>query len=443
MFSESNKEDDRLSKENLRLKSAVEELSILNDIATAIASTQSLNQITKLIVKKCIKHLKAEQGSIQLVDEKDFVNPFHTMIRVRDKLDNKTLRFNKIISDLMIAQRKPLRINEFRAGETIELGEQTELRIKSLLSVPMIIKGKMIGILSLFNKESSDGFTEADQRLLTIIAGQSASVIENSRLFEEEKQLLQIQQEIQVAREIQKNLLPKEIPSINGYDISAMNIPAHEVGGDYYDYCIDGSGRISFAIGDATGHGAQAGALVTAAKVMFSCWSEDEDVTKFINQTSKTIKQLGLPQLFMAMVAGKIDNNKIEFAGSGLPPALIHKAITGTLEEIPLKGFPLGCVASYEYKKNCVMLNRGDTLLFMTDGFPELFNSNKDLLGYEKIKNAFCEVVNETPDKIVNYLKRMIDNWCDGFPLQDDVTFLLFKVKSHNDKAKQIIYNKF
>ena len=158
MFPESNKEDDRLSKENLRLKSAVEELSILNDIATAIASTQSLNQITKLIVKKCIKHLKAEQGSIQLVDEKDFVNPFHTMIRVREKLDNKTLRFNKIISDLMIAQRKPLRINEFRAGETIELGEQTELRIKSLLSVPMIIKGKMIGILSLFNKESSDGF---------------------------------------------------------------------------------------------------------------------------------------------------------------------------------------------------------------------------------------------------------------------------------------------
>jgi serine phosphatase RsbU (regulator of sigma subunit) len=249
--------------------------------------------------------------------------------------------------------------------------------------------------------------------------------------------------ELDKIRQLQLAILPKKVLEHPTIELAVSSRTAAEVGGDYYDYCIDGSGRISFAIGDATGHGAQAGALVTAAKVMFSCWSEDEDVTKFINHTSKTIKQLGLPQLFMAMVAGKIDNNKIEFAGSGLPPALIHKAITGTLEEIPLKGFPLGCVASYEYKKNCVMLNRGDTLLFMTDGFPELFNSNKDLLGYEKIKNAFCEVVNETPDKIVNYLKRMIDNWCDGFPLQDDVTFLLFKVKSHNDKAKQIIYNKF
>src|SRR3990172_3959814 len=142
MFPDAHKEENQLSKENLRLKSAVEELSILNDIATAVASTQSLNQITNLIVKKCVKHLKAEQGSIQLVDEKDFANPFHTMIRVRDKQDNKTLRFNKIMADLMIAQRKPMRINEFKAGEKIELSDKSDLRIKSLLSVPMIIKGK-------------------------------------------------------------------------------------------------------------------------------------------------------------------------------------------------------------------------------------------------------------------------------------------------------------
>src|ERR1035437_9375760 len=99
MSTESNIEDDRLSKENLRLKSAVEELSILNDIATAIASTQSLDQITSLIVKKCVKHLKSEQGSIQLVDEKDFINPLHTMIRVKDSHINiDPLRFDQQIS---------------------------------------------------------------------------------------------------------------------------------------------------------------------------------------------------------------------------------------------------------------------------------------------------------------------------------------------------------
>ena len=220
MCPKSPKEEEQLNQENLRLKSAVEELSILNDISTAIASTQSLDQITNLIVKKCVKNLKAEQGSIQLVDEKDFVNPFHTMIRIKDsKINLDVLRFDEQISNQILSTKKPIMINKFHHDEKISFENHAEIKIRSLLSVPMIIKGKMIGILSLFNKESDAGFTDADQRLLSIIATQSANVIENSRLFEEEQKLVQIQQEIKVASEIQKNLLPKEIPSVKGYDI--------------------------------------------------------------------------------------------------------------------------------------------------------------------------------------------------------------------------------
>ena len=263
MCPKSPKEEEQLSKENLRLKSAVEELSILNDIATAIASTQSLDQITNLIVKKCVKHLKSEQGSIQLVDEKDFVNPFHTMIRVKDSQRGMhPLRFDQQISDWMLANKKPMIRNEFKQEEKISLQGDSILKIRSMLSVPMIIKGRMIGILTLFNKESAEGFTEADQRLLTIIAGQSANVIENSRLFEEEKKLMQIQQEIQVASEIQKNLLPQEIPSIKGYDIYAINIPAREVGGDYYDFIKISETKTAIALGDVSGKGLPASMLM-------------------------------------------------------------------------------------------------------------------------------------------------------------------------------------
>jgi len=259
----SKNEDDRLGTENLRLKSAVEELSILNDIATAIASTQSLDQITNLIVKKCVKHLKSEQGSIQLVDEKDFVNPFHTMIRVKDSQRNvDPLRFDQQISDWILANKKPLLINEFKREENIALQGDSILKIRSMLSVPMTIKGKTIGILSLFNKESVDGFNESDQRLLSIIAGQSANVIENSRLFDEEKKLIQIQEEIRVARNIQQNLLPKEIPSINGYDIYAINIPAQEVGGDYYDFIKVSENKTAIALGDVSGKGLPAAMLM-------------------------------------------------------------------------------------------------------------------------------------------------------------------------------------
>ena len=132
------------------------------------------------------------------------------MIRVRDsqnKID--AIRFDEQLTSWMFTNKKPLLINEFRSEEKITLQENTILKIRSALSVPMIIKGKMIGILSLFNKESADGFNESDQRLLSIIAGQSANVIENSRLFDEEKKLIQIQEEIRVARDIQQNLSTK------------------------------------------------------------------------------------------------------------------------------------------------------------------------------------------------------------------------------------------
>ena len=237
--------------------------------------------------------------------------------------------------------------------------------------------------------------------------------------------------ELENVRQLQVAILPKKMPEHPNIELAVLSRTAVEVGGDYYDFSVDKENRINFAIGDATGHGAQAGALVTAAKVMFSCWSEDQDAATFINQTSKTIKQLGLPQLFIAMVSGWIESNRIELAGGGLPPALIYRADEQKVEEISLKGFPLGCVTNYSYQKICVKLNPGDSLLFMTDGFPELFNENKEMLGYEKIKQAFCEVVNEKPSEIVSYLNQFVDGWRNNFPLQDDLTFLVFKVKNN------------
>ncbi len=237
--------------------------------------------------------------------------------------------------------------------------------------------------------------------------------------------------ELENVRQLQVAILPKKVLEHPGIELAVSSRTAVEVGGDYYDYNIDKENRIKFAIGDATGHGAQAGALVTAAKVMFSCWGEDQDVVTFINQTSKTIKQLGLPQLFMAMISGRIDGNRMVFAGGGLPPALIYRAENRKVEEVSLKGFPLGCVAKYSYKQSCIPLNIGDTVMFMTDGFPELFNSNKQLLGFQNIKKAFSEAINKAPKQIVHYLNEYIDSWRNNFPLQDDLTFIVFKVKNN------------
>ena len=237
--------------------------------------------------------------------------------------------------------------------------------------------------------------------------------------------------ELENVRQLQLAILPQTVPQHPYIELAVSFKTAVEVGGDYYDFKVDEDETLNFALGDATGHGAQAGALVTASKILFSGWSEHEDIESFVNYSSRLIKQMGLQKLFMAMVAGRFKDNNLELAGGGLPPALMYRTNSNTIEEIPLKGFPLGCVANYSYKKTKVELGEGDLLLFMTDGLPELFNSNKEMLGMEKIKKILCESVNETPVKIIDHLNNTVESWRNDFPLQDDFTFLIFKVKNN------------
>ena len=429
MFPEPNKEDDRLSKENLRLKSAVEELSILNDIATAIASTQSLDQITNLIVKKCVKYLKAEQGSIQLVDEKDFISPFHTMIRVRDNMDDKdSLRFDKQISDWIMENKKPLLINEFKREEKIELQEDSFLKIRSLLSVPMIIKGKMIGILSLFNKLAVSGFNENDQRLLSIIAGQSANVIENSRLFEEEKKFLQIQQELQVAKEIQKNLLPQEIPSIKGYNTYAINIPAQEVGGDYYDFIKISDFKTAVALGDVSGKGLSAAMLMAnlqatlRGQLLFCDCSKDciKRANNLLFKSTDTSK-------FVTLFFGILDTEKhtLTYCNAGHNEPLLIK--NGKITKLDKGGLLLSCFEYSDYDEEEIIFEKGSTLVIFSDGITEAMNEAEEEYGDERLEKILLDNIKESSQEIIKNIITDVKLHVGDNAQSDDITIMIIK----------------
>jgi phosphoserine phosphatase RsbU/P len=429
MCPKSPKEEEQLSKENLRLKSAVEELSILNDIATAIASTQSLDQITNLIVKKCVKHLKSEQGSIQLVDEKDFVNPFHTMIRVKDSQRGmQPLRFDQQISDWMLANKKPMIRNEFKQEEKISLQGDSILKIRSMLSVPMIIKGRMIGILTLFNKESAEGFTEADQRLLTIIAGQSANVIENSRLFEEEKKLMQIQQEIQVASEIQKNLLPQEIPSIEGYDIYAVNIPAREVGGDYYDFIKISETKTAIALGDVSGKGLPASMLManlqaTLRGQLLFCNCAKDCVKRANSMLFRSTDTSKFVTLFFGIL--DVEQHTLTYCNAGHnEPIFIQNDNKNKLDK---GGMLLSIFEQIDYDEEEILFDKGSTLVVFTDGITEAMNEQQEEYGDARLEKLIENNPTVTSQELVTKILSDVQNFSFGVPQFDDITLMVIK----------------
>ena len=429
MHPESPTKEEQLNKENIRLKSAVEELSILNDISTAIASTQSLDQITNLIVKKCVKHLNAEQGSIQIVDEKDFINPFHTMIRVKDSQKNiEAIRFDEQISNQMLSTKKPLIINKFHNDEKISLQNRDEIKIRSLLSVPMIIKGKMIGILSLFNKESDKGFTDEDQRLLSIIATQSASVIENSRLFGEEQKLLQIQQEIKVAAEIQKNLLPTEIPIIERYDIYASNIPAKEVGGDYYDFIKISETKTAIALGDVSGKGLPASMLManlqaTLRGQLLFCNCAKDCIGRANNLLYKSTDTSKFVTLFFGIL--DTENNTLTYCNAGHnEPIFLQNKKENKLDK---GGMILSIMEDIVYEEEIINFEIGSTLIVFTDGITEAMNEQEEEYGEGRLYNLIESQSDLGSKQLAEEILRDVRNFSSAIPQSDDITMMIIK----------------
>jgi PAS domain S-box-containing protein len=175
-----------LEVENQRLRRAVEELSTLNAIGTAIGSTMSVNAIVELIVQESVKHLDVEQAAVMLLKHDEEADPFRTMARkAYSGTETVPFRFGQQLTGWMLKNRKPLLINDLKQDQRFRAVATEDFPIRSLLSVPLRAKGEMVGLLNVFNKRDPGGFTLGDQRLLSIIASQSAQIVDNARLYEE------------------------------------------------------------------------------------------------------------------------------------------------------------------------------------------------------------------------------------------------------------------
>lgn len=239
----------------------------------------------------------------------------------------------------------------------------------------------------------------------------------------------QKKKELDAARDLQLSMLPAKLPQHPKVDISAFMLTATEVGGDYYDFNFSDDGTLTIALGDATGHGAQAGIMVTAVKSLFNLLSDEKDISEILNRSTLAIKKMNFTNIFMALGLVRFRNNTLELTGAGLPPAYIYRSSNGEVEEIPLKGLPLGSSLDFNYKKLSVTLNKGDVVALMSDGFPELFNGKNEMLGFEKIPGLLKEAGNKSPEEIINHFTAVASEWLNGTRQQDDMTFVVLKVK--------------
>lgn len=235
--------------------------------------------------------------------------------------------------------------------------------------------------------------------------------------------------ELEEARRIQLSMLPEKVPQLPHLDISVYMKTASEVGGDYYDFQLDPAGILTAAIGDATGHGTRAGIMVTLMKSLFNTMGNTFYIPDFFHHCTRMIRKMHLGNLYMAMLLVRIRGNKLVASSAGMPPILIFRKQTRTVEELLIKGMPLGGPEGYPYQQIGAELSPGDVVLLMSDGLEELFNENWEIFDTSRVRTAFEEVGEKSPQEIISHLNAAAERWRRGRPQNDDMTFVVMKMK--------------
>jgi serine phosphatase RsbU (regulator of sigma subunit) len=318
--------------------------------------------------------------------------------------------------------------------------------------VPMIGRGgRLTGLLLLGSRQSEEAYSSEDKNLLSSVASHAATALENIRLAEEiaekiENQRKVVQEmeikrrlleadnerktkELEEARALQQSMLPKEVPVLPNLEIAVSMKTATEIGGDYYDFDVAPDGTLTVALSDATGHGTKAGMMVVIAKSRFTAFSHLPNLLEILEKITHSIKRLNLRSMFVSMVLMRIKQNNVVLASAGMPYPIIYRAATGTVEEVILKGMPLGAFTNFPYEQKELQLSAGDVIILMSDGFPELFNDKQETLDSTRVKECIQEIGNKTPQEIIDHLVTAGEAWSCGRPQDDDMTFMVLKMK--------------
>jgi serine phosphatase RsbU (regulator of sigma subunit) len=238
--------------------------------------------------------------------------------------------------------------------------------------------------------------------------------------------------ELEDARQLQLGMLPRELPNLPHLDIAVYMKTATEVGGDYYDFNVDSNGTLTLIVGDATGHGMMSGMMVSIMKSFFIADRNKIELKQFFENANNSIKDMQLGRLMMALAGIQITSEKIIATNAGMPSLLYFRNKSQKAGEFVSHNLPLGGMKNTNYMLKEIRYETGDTLLLMSDGFAELKNKNNEQYGYDRLKKEFMSVATKSPKEIIERLNISASEWCNGTEPEDDVTFVVVKVKNLN-----------
>jgi len=422
-----------LEEENRKLRRAVAELTTLNDLARTIGASFNSQEVIDRIASRSVRAVKAEQAVITLIDSAE-QQDMKTLIRVKGTMvDSEAFHLDQALKGWMLLYKKPLLSNDPHNDERLR-GIELADSIRSLLCVPLLAKSEVIGVLTTYNKKDGRDFNDQDQRLLAIIGSQSAQVIENARMYEEQKEMVFLQEQIRLAGEIQLSLLPKQAPELDGYEVAGRSIPAQDVGGDYFDFIPIDDHRLAVCLGDVSGKGLPASLLMANLQATLRGQTLlDAPSNECVGRSNKLLFNSTDPEKFATLFYGVLDmkGHRLRFCNAGHERPLLFSCgrTAEPASRLATGGLILGFLPEFQYAEDAVDLQPGDVLVIFSDGVSDAENPDEIPYGEGQLEKLVCGCRNDSAQTILERIVAAVNEHAGDAPQLDDITVVVLKRK--------------
>ena len=411
----------------------LQDLNRVLKISRDMVATSDLEDLLNLIIKNSLELLDVERATLFLYDEERN----ELVSRIATGVKELRVPADKGFCGQTVTTGRTLVIPYAYADERFnpQVDKDTGFHTRNIMSVPLCdYEGGLVGVLQVMNKHDG-AFTDYDVNLAETLGAQAGVAIQRANLIQHYLQKQKMERAMQIARDIQRGLLPKRPPNIVGFEISGLSEPADETGGDTYDFIPLPNGQWAFVVADATGHGIGPALVIAETRAMLRASAHlSEADSASVSTILRTVNHLLSTDLngetFVTCFLGILDtkSTKLTYASAGHGPMIFYQRKTDRFQEVPATSLPLGVMNDTTYEETCeFQFGPDDFAVITTDGLFEATNTHDEQFGIERMLESLRHDRDESPEAMIANLQKSAATFAANLPQADDITAIVIK----------------
>ncbi len=394
----------------------------LSDAAATLITHHPIGKLLDVVMDIVFRAVPAQRGALLLRRDD---GELETRV-LRTPPGQQELRISRTILQQVVDEQKAVLTVDAQLDERFGLAHSIRMQgIRSILCVPLWAEREVIGLIYVDNLISDHAFSQTDLKLLGLIANMAAVKVENARLLEEQIEKERLEEQLQVAAEIQRRLLPQANPEVPSYAVRGFTRPCYEIGGDYYDFLWRGDRRLALIVADVSGKGVGAALLMAAFQASLRTLVRgDLQAAPLLDRLHEVIRENSPASKFVTAFYGELDleSHELRYVNAGHnPPYLVRDSAVTAL---PATGPVVGLLPRVAYRTGSVTLAPGDLLALYTDGVTECESATEEEFGDPRLQEFLLRHAGDDLDAIARALFEELGAFSRGAPRKDDTTVL-------------------